>query len=176
MGLFTARDMRRMLDVEFVSELVLRQVSGINNKKDLLEEHYAAYEEEFPSESEYETEFTTALTLIWSIYDEGNKGAYKTRGNFYSIFGCFIEYFRKTSKKTFSNPEVVKCTLSTFLAKVRNRVFDSENPIIEEYQDAVSRASSDRSRRAKREKIIWDILVDLGEIQQGIELDAFSSG
>lgn len=176
MGLFTARDMRRMLDVEFVSELVLRQVSGITNKKDLLEEHYATFEEEFPSESEYETEFTTALTLIWSIYDEANKGSYKTRGNFYSIFGCFIEYFRKTGKKTFNDPQSVKVKFSDFLSKVRNREFDDASPVIEEYQDAVSRASSDRSRRARREKIIWDMLVELEEIQQGVEPDAFSAG
>lgn len=175
MGLFTARDMRRMLDVEFVSELALRQVSGITNKKDLLEDHYAAFEEEFPSESEYETEFTTALTLIWSIYDEDNKAAYKTRGNFYSIFGCFIEYFRKTGKKAFNNPQGVKEEISNFLSKVRSRDFDDENPIIEEYQDAVSRASSDRSRRARREKIIWDMLVKLGEVQQGEEPHSFSA-
>lgn len=176
MGLFTARDMRRMLDVEFVSELIMRQVSGITNKKDLLEEHYAMFEEEFPSEPEYETEFTTALTLIWSIYDDDNKGVYKTRGNFYSIFGCFVEYFRKTGNKVFNNPQAVKKMLSDFLSKVRAREFDDEKPVIEEYQDAVSRASSDRSRRARREQILWDMLVASGEIQQGVEPDAYDAG
>jgi len=176
MGLFTARDMRRMLDVEFVSELIVRQVSGISNKKDLLEDHYASFEEEFPSESECEVEFTTALSLMWSIYDDRNKAAFKTRGNFYSLFGCFVEYIRSTGNKTFANPSAIRNDISGFLGRVRARDFDDDNPVIEEYQDAVSRASSDRSRRAKREKILWQLLVEAEEIQQEFQPDAFSAG
>jgi len=167
MRLFTARDMRRMLDVEFVSELLMRQVTGITNKKDLLEDHYAKFEEEFPAEAEYEIEFTTVLSLIWSIFDEKNKAAFKTRGNFYSIFGCLVEYYRNTGNKNFHNANAVKGIISDFLSKVRNREFEDDFLVIEEYQDAVSRASSDRSRRAKREKILLGLLIDAGEIQPG---------
>ncbi|KTT66122.1 hypothetical protein NS383_07260 [Pseudomonas oryzihabitans] len=161
MGLFTARDMRRMLDVEFVSELLVRQIAGITNKKDLLEDAYAACEEEFPDEAQYETEFTTAMSLIWSIYDEENPSPLKTRGNFYSIFGCFVDFTKRTNKKSFDNPGEVKKLLSNFLAKVKTRQFDE--PEIEEYQDAVSRASSDRARRARREEILWGLLQKAGE-------------
>ncbi|MCQ4263952.1 hypothetical protein CXK91_16340 [Stutzerimonas stutzeri] len=165
MNLFTARDMRRMLDVEFVSELLLRLVAGITNKKDLLEEVYAANEEEFPNESSYEAEFTTAMALIWSIYDESNKVIFKSRGNFSSLFGCFVEYYRKTGRRTFQNPERVKGILTEFLAAVRERAFTDEQPKIEEYQDAVARASSDRVRRYRREQIIGDLLIEAGEIE-----------
>jgi hypothetical protein len=175
MGLFTARDMRRMLDVEFVAELIVRQSAGITNKKDLLEAHFATYEEEFPSESEYETEFTTALSLIWSIYDDKNRAVYKTRGNFFSLFGCFVDYTRITGNRALSNPTGVKTVISSFLGKVRSREFDDENPVIEEYQDAVSRASSDRARRAKREQVLWELLIKAGEISPEAQPDLFSS-
>lgn len=161
MGLFTARDMRRMLDVEFASELLVRQIAGVTNKKDLLEDTYAAYEEEFPGEPEYETEFTTAMSMIWSIYDDENPSIFKTRGNFYSLFGCFVDFTRKTRKKAFDNPVAVKNLISNFLTKVKAREFDE--PEIEEYQDAVSRASSDRARRARREEILWGLLTKAGE-------------
>lgn len=176
MRLFTARDMRRMVDIEFVSELLVRQVTGITNKKDLLEDHYSKYEEEFPAESEYETEFTTVVSLIWSAFDDSNKAAYKTRGNFFSLFGCFLEFTRITGKRTFDNPTSVKTSLSEFLGRVRDRTFDDERPEIEEYQDAVARASSDRSRRVKREKILWEVLQSSGEIQQGDNPDAYGAG
>ncbi|MNO97373.1 hypothetical protein D3C76_890790 [compost metagenome] len=166
MGLFTARDMRRMLDVEFVSELLLRLAMGITNKKDLLEEAYAAYEEEFPGEAEYETEFTTAMSLIWSIYDEANKPSFKARGNFSSIFGCFVEYYRRTGRRAFQQPTAVKEVFSEFLGAVRGRNFDDNYPNIEVYHDAVSRASSDRSRRARRENILSELLVKAGEIDE----------
>ncbi len=161
MGLFTARDMRRMQDIEFASELLVRQIAGVTNKKDLLEETYAAYEEEFPDEAQYETEFTTAMSMIWSIYDEKNPSLLKTRGNFYSVFGCFIDFTKKTGKKSFNNPEKVKSLFSDFFSKVKARQFDG--PYIEEYQDAVSRASSDRARRARREEILWELLRTVNE-------------
>jgi hypothetical protein len=164
MSLFTARDMRRMLDVEFVSELLLRLVAGITNKKDLLEETYAAYEEEFPNESAYEAEFTTAMTLIWSIYDENNKIIFKSRGNFSSLFGCFIEFHRKTGRRAFQNPDKVKIIFSNFLAAVRDRAFTDEQPNLQVYQDSVARASSDRARRYRREEILGDLLIEAEEI------------
>jgi len=166
MGLFTARDMRRMLDVEFVSELLLRLTVGITNKKDLLEENYAAYEEEFPGEAQYETEFTTAMSLIWSVYDDSIKASYKTRGNFSSIFGCFVEYYRATGRRAFLNPQAVKDNFISFLSAVRNREFSDNVANIEIYHDSVSRASSDRARRARRENILSELLVDAGEISQ----------
>ena len=175
MRLFTARDMRRMVDVEFVSELVVRQVSGITNKKDLLEDHYCKFEEEFPAEAEYETEFTTVVSLIWSIFDETNKAAYKTRGNFFSLFGCLLEFTRITDKRSFEKPAQVKSLISEFLSKVRDRSFDDTRPEIEEYQDAVARASSDRSRRVKREKILWDILRQAEEFKQDVDPKIYAS-
>lgn len=176
MRLFTSRDMRRMVDVEFVSELAIRQVTGIINKKDLLEEHYMKYEEEFPAESEYETEFTAVVSLIWSAFDDRNKAAYKTRSNFFSLFGCFLEYTRLTQRRTFNNPVSVQSSISEFLRKVRDRDFDDESPEIEEYQDAVSRASSDRSRRAKRERILWTVLQSSGEVSQSDQPEVYGAG
>lgn len=176
MRLFTAREMRRMVDVEFVSELVVRQVTGITNKKDLLEDHYSKFEEEFPAEAEYETEFTTAISLIWALFDESNKAAFKTRGNFYTLFGVLLEYTRLTKRKTFANPAAIKETISAFFQRVRDRNYEDDRPEIEEYQDAVSRASSDRARRMKREKILWSIIHDTGEVQPGAQPDNYSPG
>jgi len=81
MSLFTARDVRRMLDVEFIGELLVLVIHGVSNKKDLLDNFYAQFDEELPGESDYETQFTTALNLIWSIYDPGNKFLFKTKSN-----------------------------------------------------------------------------------------------
>lgn len=39
-GLFSANDRRRMLDIEFISELAVAVLNGLQNKKKLLEEFY----------------------------------------------------------------------------------------------------------------------------------------
>jgi hypothetical protein len=155
MGLFTARDVRRMLDVEFIGELLVLVIHGISNKKDLLDDFYAQFDEELPGEADYETLFTTALGLFWSIYDSNNRMLFKTKSNFYTLFGCMIRYFKTTGNRSFTNPQRVQEAVIDLLEKARNQDFDDTNPEIEEYADAVSRAASDRGRRIRREEIIW---------------------
>ena len=43
-----------MLDIEYVSELLVRQIAGVSNKKDLLDDFYVQFDEEFPMEAAYE--------------------------------------------------------------------------------------------------------------------------
>lgn len=164
MSLFTARDVRRMLDVEFIGELLVLVIHGISNKKDLLDSFYAQFDEELPGESDYETQFTTALNLIWSIYDPGNKLLFKTKSNFYTIFGCMLRYFRETGNRSFPNPQRVKQAVVELINQARNQQFDEEQPDIEEYADAVSRAASDRGRRIRREEILWSRIARTEEI------------
>ncbi len=51
-GLFTPNDVRRMLDVEYISELTIALLNGIQNKKDKLENYYQLYEEDFSQEED----------------------------------------------------------------------------------------------------------------------------
>ena len=80
-----------MSDVEFVSELLILTIQGITNKKDLIDTYYARFEEELPGEADYESRFSSALTLLWSIFDPANKMVFKTRSNFYTLFGCMLK-------------------------------------------------------------------------------------
>jgi hypothetical protein len=48
-GIFSANDRRRMLDVEYVSELAIAVLNGLQNKKKNLEEFYQQYETKFES-------------------------------------------------------------------------------------------------------------------------------
>ncbi|MDH5561533.1 MAG: DUF262 domain-containing protein [Deltaproteobacteria bacterium] len=155
MSLFTARDVRRMLDVEYAGELLVLLIHGISNKKDLLDVYYAQYEEELPNEADFESQFITALNLIWSIYDVENRVILKTKSNFYTIFGCMLRYMKITGSRSFPNPQRVKNAVFELILSARNQHFDDQRPEIEEYADAVSRAASDRGRRVRREEILW---------------------
>lgn len=164
MGIFSAREIRRMLDVEYVSELLIRQIVGITNKKDVIEDVYAKYDEELPNEAEYEAEFTTTLSMIWSIYDADNKMSFKAKGNFYSLFGCMLKYYKETGRKSFLHADALKSKISSFLKDVREKDYSTDGEKKEEYQDAISRASSDKSRRESRETILWEIIKKIEEI------------
>ncbi|HHI4977826.1 TPA: DUF262 domain-containing protein [Vibrio parahaemolyticus] len=163
-NLFTPRDVRRMLDIEFVSELLLRLMFGPTNKKDLLESTYVNYDEEFPTEFESEEEFNIALTLVRSLINNETKANFKSKSNFYSLFGICIDYYRATDKTTFTKPDELASALSDLISKARASEFDDSAPEIEDYSNAVSRAASDKSRRVHREKILFNILKTIEDI------------
>jgi hypothetical protein len=165
-GLFTARDIRRMLDVEFSSELLLLMVEGITNKKDLLEDAYARFETDFPEETRFEYEFSGTLALIRSLVTSANSTTIKTKSNFYSIFGACLQYLRATGRTAFRNVEPITQQLTDLLDSARTGFLDGKPEYYAEYADAVSRAASDRGRRVRRQEIIFRIMAHLDDLQQ----------
>lgn len=160
-GLFTARDIRRMLDVEFVSELILLNLEGVTNKKDMLDEAYARFELEFPDETKVESEFAATIGLIRTILAPSNISPAKTRSNFYSLYGACLRYYRATRRAAFVNPDKVSDRIGDLLVSVRAGSIEDKPEEYAEYQDAVSRAASDRARRARREAILVHIIGDV---------------
>lgn len=157
-GLFTARDVRRMLDIEYVSELLVRQVFGITAKKDMLETAYVNFDEEFPSEAEYEDEFNAVINLVRSIVCNENKMIFKSKGNFYSLFGVCLEYFREHGRNQFKLPDAVCAEITRLVTRAKEDNFDDNEPDIEKYADISTRSTSDKSRRAERERILADLV------------------
>lgn len=157
-GLFTARDVRRMLDIEYVSELLLRQVYGITNKKDLLELAYMEFDDEFPMEVEHENAFNTTIGLVKTILDKENLPLFKSKGVFHSLFGVCLDYSKKTDRLYFSNIEEVKQRLTELVVRAKHNDFVPEDTDIASYAEVSSRSTSDKSKRAERERIFWEIV------------------
>lgn len=158
LGLFTPRDIRRMLDVEFASELLLLLVEGVTNKKDLVEDAYARFELEFPGEARYEYEFNAAISLVGTLASAANATTIKTKSNFFSIFGACVEFLRATGRASFSNTANIQAALTELLDAARSGNLDGKPPEFHEYTDAVTRAASDRGRRARRQEIIYQLI------------------
>lgn len=160
-GLFTPRDVRRMLDIEYVSELLVRQIAGISNKKDLLDTLYIEYDEDFPLETNYEDEFNVGINLARSIITSDNEAVFKSKGNFYSLFGVCIDYFRATRKNQFSKFMEVENKITDLVVKAKLNNFDPNFPDIQAYSDVSTSSTSDKSRRAERERILSKIVRDV---------------
>jgi hypothetical protein len=157
-GLFTPRDVRRMLDIEYVSELLVRLIAGISNKKDLLDDLYMEFDEDFPMEATYEDEFNVGINLARSVITSENQGVFKSKGNFYSLFGVCIEYFRATKRSQFSKILDVERQISELVLRAKVNNFDPNIPDIQIYSDVSTRSTSDKSRRAERERILLSIM------------------
>lgn len=160
-GLFTPRDVRRMLDIEYASELLLRQVYGITNKKDMLEVAYMEFEEEFPIEAECEDAFNTSIGLIKTILDKENLALFKSKGVFHSLFGVCYEYFKRSGRTYFKEVEGVKSGLTELVYKAKENAFTPDDHDIASYAEVSSRSTSDKSKRAERERIFWKIISEI---------------
>ncbi|CAH1209773.1 conserved hypothetical protein [Candidatus Nitrotoga sp. BS] len=157
-GLFTPRDVRRMLDIEYVSELLVRQVAGVTNKKDLLDSFYIQFDEEFPMEATYEDEFNICINLSRSLININNQTVFKSKGNFYSLFGMCVEYYRNTGKIQFQKIVDIQHDVNQLVNRAKVDDFDAENPDIKIYSEVSTRSTSDKSRRVERERILLSII------------------
>ena len=166
-GLFTSRDVRRMLDIEYVSELLVRQIFGITSKKDFVELAYTNFDEEFPLESKFEDEFSVAINLVRSIIDEENQAIFKSKGNFHSLFGVCLNFFRKYKKTQFTDTNKVKNSISTLVNRAKVDDFSEDEPDIKLYAEMSTRSTSDKSRRVERERILFSLIEKIESPMQG---------
>lgn len=92
-GLFTPNDVRRMLDVEYISELTIALLNGIQNKKDKLENYYQLYEEEFNEEDHVKNIYDAVLGELQKILPDISSSRWSKKTDFYSLFLVFANHF-----------------------------------------------------------------------------------
>jgi hypothetical protein len=169
-GLFTARDIRRMLDVEYASELLLLTSEGITNKKDLLDSAYANYEEELPREADYEEEFNISISLLRSLITDGNKSQIKKKSNFYTMYGGCLRYYREEGRASFRRTDDIAQAVTALLSVNHLDETATYPTYYRRYFDAVTRAASDKGRRVERENIMFELIEN---VDRGLTPDGF---
>ena len=85
-GLFTPNDVRRMLDVEYISELTIALLNGLQNKKDKLESYYQLYEEDFSDEDFVKEIYDVVLGELLKILPDISRCRWSKKTDFYSLF------------------------------------------------------------------------------------------
>jgi hypothetical protein len=123
-----------------------------------VDDFYIQFDEEFPMEANYEDEFNVGINLARSLITSSNQAVFKSKGNFYSLFGVCIDYFRKTQRNQFSKYMEIEAKISDLVNRAKMNDFDVNNPDIQNYSDVSTRSTSDKSRRAERERILLSIV------------------
>jgi hypothetical protein len=91
-GIFTANDVRRMLDVEYISELAVGLIHGPQNKKHSLDKWYEAYEKEFEQEHVVESTFATVLGELMQLLSRPARTRWRKKSDFYTLFLVFAAH------------------------------------------------------------------------------------
>ena len=160
--IFTANDVRRMLDVEYISELTIALLNGLQNKKSKLENYYQLYEEDF-NETEYVKEvYNAVLGELLKILPNIDDTRWSKKTDFYSLFLVMARHYqdlplskegRENARKIlieFGN-QINKRTSTTTQEKIEY------SDVVEEYVKGM-RATTDLSSRKNRDTAIDKIL------------------
>jgi hypothetical protein len=163
-GLFSANDVRRMLDVEFVSELAVGWISGPQNKKTTLDRWYGTYEEEFPDRRTVEEVFNDVLGELGQILPDIRRTRWARGSDFYSLFLCVADH--TTELPLASEKRALAAQKLTVFGDEVTAALAKDAPhrpaaLVKRYADAVSRAASDLARRQERIDVLELVLGDV---------------
>ena len=165
--LFTANDVRRMLDEEYISELVLAKVYGIQNKKVNLEKFYEEMEMDFPQEEDIRALFSLVLGQLKPIASTLSQSRWRNKTDFYTLFNSLAFYSNKLPLDN-KRMNLLKDKLVGFSEEVmRFMSLDQANEeefsqIIVKYAKGV-RAATDLNARKSRQDSLDSYLLEVFE-------------
>lgn len=152
-GLVTAARRRRMLDVEYISELYVVCMSGIQDGKSYLDKIYADNEEEIDGREQADKLYSSAVKMLHDIND-----IYPLRGSrlanvadLYSLWSALIDIIKSGEK---IDSDMAADQLRDFTSR-----FDTDEKF-EEYRLAARQGSNKRRNRIARSEVLKGVLMN----------------
>lgn len=166
-SVFSANDVRRMLDVEFISELAVGFLHGVQNKKDCLDDWYQAYEEVFEERAEVEALFRDVLGEMRACIRDFAATRWRKKSDFYTLFLVLAGFWRQlplaSDVRDKVGSELVQfgSDVDRFLRSPDENGDVSDS--VKRYSAAVERAASDLGSRRRRRDELASLLTRLIE-------------
>lgn len=159
----TPNEIRRMSDVQFVSDIFISMMNGIQDKTKDLDRYYQLYESEFIDKSKWRDRFSTIKQNILKIIPDLRETRWKNKSDFYTLFIALNSLMNENKNlqenkllklqkelKYFSD-KISKAAQKTSKGKSLSKDFAN-------YLNAVTKSTTDKDRRLTRHKIIINIL------------------
>jgi len=151
-GIFSPNDVRRMLDVEFVSELTIAALHGPQTKKASLDRWYEIYEEEYEEERTLDELFRVILGELAVVLPDIGATRWRKKSDFYSLFGLLAAR-RDCLPLDRTERALMTDALKYFGAEVDRFLSNPEEGVSDgakRYAAAVERAATDVANRRAR--------------------------
>jgi hypothetical protein len=87
-SLFSRRDSQRMKDIEFVSELFVVLIDGIQDGQSTLDKFYADYDVVFPKRAQYMAKFRQVLGSLRTLRSLLTNSRFSKKADFYALFAA----------------------------------------------------------------------------------------
>jgi hypothetical protein len=92
--LFSRRDSQRMKDIEFISELFIIVIDGIQDQQKTLNRFYADYDVVFPKKFAHVTKCKQTLESLRTIGDLIKNSRFSKKADFYALFAATVKLNR----------------------------------------------------------------------------------
>ena len=148
--IFTQMQRRRMLDSEYISELVIGYLHWPQNKKDNIDNYYRQYAADFPFKEEVVRRFSEVLEYLSKVFPGPRMSGTRwyRKSDFYTLF---LAIARGKIGMDVDIVDRLRQQLTEFSALVKAELSADESSPVRQYRDAVERAATDRARRTRRE-------------------------
>ncbi|MCI0402290.1 MAG: DUF262 domain-containing protein [Acidobacteria bacterium] len=164
-GIVTPALIRRMGDVEFISELLIGVMHGPQGgSPQVIDEYYEQYEDfedEFPNQRRVKKLFVDTLERIQEVFPEIKKTTrWGNRADFYTLFAAMANLLKAGTLRTGKVPQF-RQALEEFAAKVDRRLADEHARVdrsVVEYVRAIEKGVNDKRRRGVRHTVLTDLM------------------
>jgi hypothetical protein len=161
----TPASIRRMGDVEFVSELligVMHGPQGGNSK--IIDDYYVQfedYDDEFPDQKRVTRLFRETLQLVSTILSRMLETRWSNKTDFYSLFVATATHLRDAKLKSAASIDQLRDELEKFETQVAERLANESTVVPEnviEYVRAVEKGANEKARRAVRHQKLMALM------------------
>jgi hypothetical protein len=156
----SAREIRRMLDIEYMAELLVGIMHGPQNKKQSLDGMFSSYEPQIPRKQYWLARFEDTRAKIEEVLPNIRATRWRGKSDYYSLFLAVAELSKDAAIKP-SKIALARKAIEQFGAKVTERLEDDQLRVsknVRTYVRAVEKAASDKDRREDRHQILVELL------------------
>ena len=159
----TPAAIRRMSDVEFMSELLIGVLHGPQGgSAKVIDEYYRInedYEDDFPEQRNALKLFNETLKTIKLLLPDIKTTRWGNKTDFYTLFVAIAQLLRSGRLK--GSPKTCRVSLDRFARKIEVRLADEKAEVSKdaiEYVRAVEKGANDKKRRADRQVALTNVI------------------
>ncbi len=153
-GIVTPARIRRMIDVEFVSEIFILTMRGVQNGTEELDQAYADYDAEIPDAEVHRAIFEQTKDLLKGMWPALTTTRFRNLADFYGLWTACLAALR--NNRRLDIPRTGRA-LSEFAESVRE---DAAAPEAQRYLLAAAQGSNKASNRQLRADLLYALFAD----------------
>ena len=164
------RQVRRMEDVEYISELFIGLIAGPQDKKKSIDKYYEDFDAAMPNQSEWVEKFEHTRDFIKKLFPAPELKRWSGKSDFYTLFLAVAPLVERSTRLSSSSKKKLLSVLSRFRSDVdQAKRKDNKKKFpknVSDYAEAVSRAATDLGRREARLQILEDCIQKAAKFKQ----------